>query len=88
MNVAIPRESIEFVETTVTVNGVAVVTGVTIAVVARGVRPTVFVAPTTLNGKIGYLTPVVALPAEFDIWAKVVSAPETPVVSLGRLTRT
>ena len=88
MNVNIPRESIEFVETKVTLNGVTITTGVTIAVITEGTRPTVYVTPTTLAGKIGHLTEVTATVGIFDVWAKIVSSPETPVVYLGRLTRT
>lgn len=88
MNQQIPRESIEFVETKVTLDGATITEGVTIAVTARNIRPAVWSAPTVLEGKIGYLTPVVTLQGEFDVWAKITSTPELPVVYCGRIVRT
>ena len=88
MNVSIPRESVEFVEAKVTVDGVQVTAGVNIAVVAKGIRPVTFNAPFTLAGKIGILTVPVATATESDVWARIMSNPEFPVVYLGRLTRT
>jgi hypothetical protein len=88
MTVLIPRESIEFVEVDVTVNGAAVVSGVQLAVVPSGARPTGWANPTALGGKIGYLTAPVALAAPYDIWAQVASSPETPVIFIDTLIRT
>lgn len=88
MTVLIPRESIEFVEVDVTVNGAAVVSGVQLAVVLSGVRPATWANPTTLGGKIGYLTPVVAAAATYEIWAQVTSSPEIPVIFIDTLQRT
>ena len=84
MTSSYPRETVEFAPITVKVDGVEVLTGVTVSVVAAGVRPTVWVAPTTLDGKIGVM--VTGMTAGlYDIWAKVVSSPETPVIYCGPL---
>lgn len=80
---SIPRESIEFVPLTVKVDGVPVLTGVTVSVVAAGSRPGAWVAPTALAGKIGVITNGYAAGA-WQVWAKVSGfAPETPVVDAG-----
>ena len=77
-------ETVEFQPITIKVDGVEVLTGVTISVTAAGVRPTVFVAPTTLAGKLGFM--VAGMTAGiYDVHAKVASAPETPVVYVGNI---
>lgn len=82
-----PRETVEFIPVTVTVDGVEVTTGVTFSVVIDGTRPTVWTAPTTLNGKIGVLVSGLAVGA-YHVFAKITSSPETPVVECGRFTVT
>jgi len=77
-----PRETVEFLFVTVKVGGVEVLTDVTLCVVASGTRPTEFVAPATLNGKIGVLITGLA-PAYYAVWAKVTSDPEIPVIDCG-----
>ena len=77
-----PRETVEFLPVTVTVDGAAVTTGVTFAVVTLGTRPTTFVAPTTLGGKIGVMVGGYAA-GYWQVFAKVVSSPETPVIDCG-----
>lgn len=80
-----PRESVEFQPVTVTVDGVAVTTGVTFAVVPYGDRPVTFVAPTTLGGKIGVMVSGLGV-GVYRVWAQVTSAPETPVIDCGTFT--
>jgi len=77
-----PRETVEFIPVTVTVDGVAVTSGVTFAVVADGVRPSTFSAATTLGGEIGVLitTPTIG---RYTIWAKVTASPEAVVINCG-----
>jgi hypothetical protein len=78
-----PRESVEFQPITVTLNGVAVTTGVTVQVVVQGNRPVgAWVTPTTLSGVIGVMVSGQA-PGSYTVWAKVTSAPETPVINCG-----
>jgi hypothetical protein len=82
-----PRETVEFIPVTVTVDGTPVTTGVQFAVVADGVRPTTFSAPVTLSGKIGVLISGLAA-GNYRIWAQVTAAPETPVIECGYITIT
>jgi hypothetical protein len=80
-----PRETVEFQPVTITLNGVAVITGVTFSVVKGSLRPGTFVAPTTLNGKIGVM--VTGLTAgTYHVWAQITSSPETPVIDGGYFT--
>lgn len=78
----IPRESVEFVPVTVTVDGATVTTGVELAVVQDGERPTVWAAPVTLSGQIGVMTGTYAV-GTWRVWARVTSNPEVPVVDCG-----
>ena len=82
MSNSIPRESVEFQPITITVDGTPVTTGVTVALVANGTRPSEWVTPTTLNGKIGVMIEGLA-PGLYNIWARVTSSPETPVIDCG-----
>jgi uncharacterized lipoprotein YajG len=82
MTSSYPRETVEFAPITVKVDGVEVLTGVTVSIVAAGVRPTVWVAPTTLDGKIGVMVTGMTVGA-YNVWAKVVSSPETPIIDCG-----
>lgn len=82
-----PRETVEFQAVTVTVDGVAVTTGVTFAIVPDGTRPTIFTAATTLGGKIGVMVSGFT-PGNFRVFAKVASSPETPVIDCGIFTVT
>lgn len=77
-----PRETVEFQPVTVTVDAVAVTTGVTFALVADGTRPVTFNTATALGGKIGVMLTGLA-PGSWRIYAKVTSAPETPVIDCG-----
>jgi hypothetical protein len=77
-----PRETVEHLPVPVTVDGALVTTGVTLAVVAKGERPVTFATPLTLNGKIGVLLTGMA-PGFWDVYAKVSSSSETPVIYCG-----
>ena len=77
-----PRETVEFQPVTVTVNGALITTGVTFSVVAGDLRPTTWIAPTTLDGKIGIMITGLT-PGIYQIYAKVVSTPEIPVLDCG-----
>lgn len=85
-----PRETTEFVSYTIRVDGVAVTQGVEFSVVPRTgtkPRPDTWTAATTLDGKTGFLIqPGVA--GTHQIWARVTSTPEIPVIDCGTLTRT
>ncbi len=77
-----PRESVEFVAVDVNVDGVAVTTGVEFALTTGQDRPTTWAAPTTLDGKIGVMTGGLAT-GYWHVWARISSAPETPVIDCG-----
>ena len=78
MNSSYPRETIEWQGVNVTVDTVPVTTGVTLAIVPAGARPSAFTAPTILGGKIGVMLTGIT-PGLWDIWATVGGyAPETP----------
>lgn len=81
-----PRETVEFQPITVTVNGTAVTTDVDFAVVASSARPLVadWVAAYTLEGKIGVLIDTMD-PGTYEVWARVTSFPETPVLQAGQI---
>lgn len=85
MSTDYPRETVEFQPVTVTVDGTAVTTGVTFAVVAFGTRPVTFAAPTTLGERIGVMVTGLT-PGIWQVFAKIVSSPETPVVDCGHFT--
>jgi len=87
MNTSYPRESVEFAPVTITVDGTPVTTGVTFAVVANDTRPSTWVAPTTLDGKIGVMLTGLT-PGLYKVWGKVVSSPETPVIDCGYVSIT
>lgn len=77
-----PRETKEFQPFQVTVSGVSVLTGVEIAVLPPGVRPTVWVPPETLDSQLGVMVNGFA-PGIWIIWARVTSVPEIPVLYCG-----
>lgn len=89
-----PRETKEFQPISVMkrVNGVVtkVTTGVEIALLQSGVRPTPTVAweaPTLLDGDIGVLLDGRAK-GTLLIWARVASLPEVPIIYCGSVTLT
>lgn len=77
-----PRETVEFIPVTVTVDGVQVTQGVEFAVVLGQARPTTWAAPTTLDGQIGVLISGLT-PGSWVIYARVSASPETPVIKCG-----
>jgi len=77
-----PRESTEFLALNVTVDGVAVTTGITVAVVGQRERPSTWTAPVTLGGKIGIMVSGYQ-PGDYYVWAKVSDSPEQPVIRAG-----
>ena len=79
------RESIEFQPVTVTVNGTPVTTGVTLAITPNGTRPLAYVAPTTVDGKIGVMVQGLTH-GLYDVWAKVNSTPEAAVINCGYIS--
>ena len=87
MSSSYPRETIEFQPITITVDGAPVTTGVTVAIAANGTRPSEWVTPTTLAGKIGVMLTGLT-PGLYNIWAKIASSPETPVIDCGFVTIT
>ena len=77
-----PRETVEFQPVTVTINGTAVTTGVTLAVVTAGSRPVTFSTPTTIGPNIGVMVTGLT-PGAWEVYAKVASSPEIPVILCG-----
>lgn len=80
-----PAETVEFQAITVTVDGTPVTTGVDISITVYGARPAVWVAATTLSGKIGTMISGLAI-GDYQIWARKVSAPETVVILCGEFS--
>ncbi len=83
-----PRESVELVPVTVTVDGVATTAGVTLALTTDRARPTTWSAPTVIGPASGWLLDGTLTPGLYRLWARVSSAPETPVVEVGTITIT
>jgi len=82
-----PRESVEFQPVTVTVDGAPVTTGVQFCITSHGLRPVTWVAPTTLDGKIGVMVTGFT-PGLYDVWAQITSSPEFPVIDCGIISVT
>lgn len=78
------RESTEFQPVTVTVDGTAVTSGVTLAITASGQRPVTYAAPVTIDGKAGVMVQGLQ-PGAYNVWAKVDSTPETVVINCGSI---
>lgn len=77
------RETDEFQPVTVMVDDIAVKDGVEFSVVPNGERPAVFSPPMVIGDEIGVR--VFALgPGGYRVFARVSSAPETPVVDCGQ----
>jgi hypothetical protein len=81
------RESIEFQPVNVTVDGAAVTSGVTFAITPNGQRPTTYTAPTTIGGQTGVMVQDLQ-PGIYQVWAKITSTPETPVILCGNIAIT
>ena len=84
--IAVPRESVELVAVEVLVDGEAV-DDYEVAVTAPGGRPLVWNEPDTAGVITGILTGSYPV-GSYEVWARYVSAPETPVVKAGRFTIT
>jgi len=83
-----PRETVELVPLTVTVNGTPV-TSYSTAMVSDGTRPTVWTAAVTVGGSTGVMLPGTATKADrLRIFAKITDSPEIPVMDLGTITLT
>lgn len=81
-----PRETVEFLAVPVTVNGTLVTSNVTFAVVRKGTRPAItFEDAITLEGKIGIMIEGM-VPGVWQVYAKVHSNPEIPVIDCGSFT--
>ena len=78
-----PRESIELVPTTVTLDGTAIVSGFELALTTGDARPTTWEAPDVAGTTSGYLLPGTLTPGAYTLWARVTDAPEVPVIALG-----
>lgn len=78
------RETYEFLPVAVTVNGTAVTTNVTAAIVELGTRPTTWGTVTTIGTAIGVMVNGTALgPGSYEVYAKVTDSPEVPVLNAG-----
>lgn len=91
-SVSIPRESVEYVRAVVTVDGVEVTAGVSMAVTAMSARPTSWTAAVVVDGHAALLvgpgTGNVLAAGSYRVWAKVTDSPEVPVVDCGMVTIT
>jgi hypothetical protein len=79
------RETYEFQPINVTVNGSAVTTGVEVAIVELGARPSTWGTVTTIGTAIGVMVSGTALGGvgTFEVYAKVTDSPEVPVLNCG-----
>lgn len=78
-----PRETVEFIPVTVTLDGVAVTDGVEFCVTESNARPVTWVAPVELDDLIGVMTDQQE-PDTYTVWARVTDNPEIPVILCGR----
>lgn len=82
--IELPRESVEFVPLTVTLDGKPVNQGIELATTQGSARPTVWAPATVLDGKAGLV--IDGLPVgEHIVWVRVSSAPEAPVLRCARI---
>lgn len=78
-----PQETKEFQPIRVRVDGVEVLTGVEVAVVAPSARPTTWVAPSIMeSGQLAILVDGIA-PGSWNVWAKVTTVDEAAVIYCG-----
>lgn len=77
-----PRESIEFQAVIIRVDGIKVTTGIEYCVVTAGERPEIWVAPVVVGTQSGFMVDGYDV-GTWDVWAKVTSAPEIPVLNCG-----
>lgn len=91
-SVSIPRESVEYVRAVVTVDGVEVTAGVSVAITAATARPSSWTAAVVVDGHAAVLvgpgTGNALAPGTYRVWAKVTDSPEVPVVDCGLVTIT
>lgn len=76
------RETKEFQPISIKVDGVEVLEGVEVSVIPSGTRPTEWSAPFTLDGKLGVMIEGF-VPDTYQVWAKITSVPEIPVIYCG-----
>jgi hypothetical protein len=76
------RETQEFLPVAVTVNGTAVTSNVEFDIVASGDRPLTFGSAVTLGTAIGVMVENLSA-GGYEVFAKVSSSPEIPVLSCG-----
>jgi hypothetical protein len=82
--IVLPRESVELVPVPVRVDGRLVTTGVQVTLTQGAERPTVWRDADVLDGQTGILVdgrPV----GVYEVWARVLSVPEQPVVLAGKI---
>lgn len=78
------RETYEFVPIVVTVDGSAITSGIEVAVVEAGLRPTTWEAVYTLGTAVGVMVAGTALGVgTFEVYARVTDSPEIPVINCG-----
>ncbi|WP_193510498.1 hypothetical protein [Cryobacterium sp. BB736] len=80
-----PRETVEFLAVTVTVDGAPVTDNVEFCVTPVGERPELWDAPTVLDNRIGVMVQNQE-PGNYRVWARVTDNPEIPVVDCGYYT--
>lgn len=79
-----PRESVEFQPILVTLDGVAITTGVETQITTPASRPssTGWITAATLNGDIGTMVSSLAV-GSWTVWARITDLPEIPVINCG-----
>ena len=79
------RETVEFLPVTVLVNGTVTSDPVEFSITDVNSRPSAWGAAVTIGTDIGVMVNGTALggPGTFNVYARVTSSPETPVVDCG-----
>lgn len=78
-----PQETKEFQPIRVRVDGVEVLTGIKVAVILPGTRPTVWVDPVLIDaGRLAVMVEDLA-PGTWNVWAQVTTDDEVAVVYCG-----
>lgn len=77
-----PRETVEFQPVQVTLNGAAVTTDLSFAVVRDGQRPVTFTDAAVMGSLTGVMVAGLE-PGAYRIYAQLTAGPETPVIDCG-----
>ena len=77
-----PRETVEFQGVPITIDGIVTVANIEYCVVAPGSRPLTWIPAVTLAGNTGLMVQGRSV-GTYQVWARVTSSPEIPVINCG-----